>query len=99
MQFAARGLGAQCTIDTPRFEPESAPAGARTGHLLAPRRPAGPDALPTGLELDSNPISKPILENGSNRGASTRVRLEMAPQGGELNRGASSRVSPRKYGP
>ena len=74
MQFAARGLAAQITIGAPRFEPESAPAGVRTGHLLHPRRPVGPDPLPTGLRLRSKLIPKPVLKNGPNRDASAGAR-------------------------
>ena len=87
MLTADRGLGAQYTIGTPKFEPESAPVGVRTGHLLPPRRQVGPDALPTGLQLRSNLIPEPILKNGSNPGASARVRLN----NGAPRRGAKSR--------
>ena len=65
MQFVARGLGARIATSAPRFEPECAPAGVSTGRLLGPRRPVGPDALPTELQLHSNLIFEPILKNGT----------------------------------
>ena len=85
MHFAARGLGARIAIGASLFEPECAPAGVRTGDLLGPRRPVGPDASSTGLQLRSNLIFKPILEKAQIGTPALGFVLETARQRGGLN--------------
>ena len=102
MQFAARGLGARIAIGGPLFEPECAPAGVRAGDLLGPRRPGGPDASPTGLQLHSNLIFDPILKNGPNRDASSGIRLRNGAPKREaelrhLHSGWPSKIDPLKF--
>ena len=60
----------------PIYNLKGRPPGFEPATMWAHDFQLGPDALPTGLQLHSALIFAPVLNNGPNRGTSTKARFK-----------------------